>query len=204
MKIKSATFAVSAPDLRSAPTWIRPEIALIGRSNVGKSSLINALTARRDLARVSDTPGKTQLINFFVINEAWSLVDLPGYGYAEVGKQRRYDFNVAVADFLSKRENLRGILVLIDSRLPPQAIDLEFLRWLEGASRVPYALVFTKLDKQSASKTRTNIDVFLKATTAWRRTPPPVLTSSSKTGAGRTEILGYIDAALIGRAREGD
>jgi GTP-binding protein len=196
MKIKSAEFALSAPDLRSAPSWLRPEFALIGRSNVGKSSLINSLAGRRDLAKVSDTPGKTQLINFFVINGAWSLVDLPGYGYADIGKQRRYDFNVAVADFLAGREQLRGILVLIDSRLPPQAIDLEFLRWLEGAAPVPHALVFTKMDKQSASKARVNIDAFLKASATGRRPPPAVLTSSSKTGVGRTEILDYIAARL--------
>lgn len=199
MKIKSAEFALSAPDLRSAPSWSRPEFALIGRSNVGKSSLINSLAGRRDLAKVSDTPGKTQLINFFVINGAWSLVDLPGYGYAEVGKQRRYDFNVAVADFLAGRANLRGILVLIDSRLPPQAIDLEFLRWLEGAAAVPHALVFTKMDKQSATKGRANVEAFLTATAAGRRPPPPVLTSSSKNGEGRGEILAYIAAQLEGR-----
>jgi GTP-binding protein len=196
MKIQSAEFAISAPDLRSAPSWARPEFALIGRSNVGKSSLINSLTARRDLAKISNTPGKTQLMNFFVINGAWSLVDLPGYGYAEVGKQRRYDFNVAVADFLSGRTNLRGILVLIDSRLSPQPIDLEFLRWLEGATPVPYALVFTKTDKQSVTKTRAAIDVFLKAMAAWRSTPPDVLVSSATTGTGRGEILAYIAAAL--------
>jgi GTP-binding protein len=196
MKITSAEFAISAPDLRSAPSWARPEFALIGRSNVGKSSLINLLAGRRDLARVSDTPGKTQLINFFVMNRAWALVDLPGYGYSDVGKQRRYDFNVAVADFLAGREQLRGILVLIDSRLPPKAIDLEFLRWLDDSAAVPAALVFTKLDKQSASKGRVNIDAFLAASAAGRRTPPVVLGSSAKTGDGRSEILAYLAARL--------
>jgi GTP-binding protein len=196
MKIKSAEFALSAPDLRSAPAWNRPEFALIGRSNVGKSSLINLLTGRRDLAKVSGTPGKTQVINFFVIDDAWSLVDLPGYGYAQVGRQRRYDFNIAVADFLAGRPQLRGILVLIDSRLPPQAIDLEFLRWLEGAAAVPHALVFTKMDKQSASKGRANIEAFLAAVPAGRRAPPVVLACSAATGGGRSEILGYIAAQL--------
>jgi GTP-binding protein len=135
MKIKTAVFETSAPDLRSCPKWVLPEFAFIGRSNVGKSSLINALAARRDLAKVSSTPGKTQLINFYVINEAWSIVDLPGYGYAEVGRQRRFEFNAAVAEFLSGRRNLRGVFVLIDSRLEPQAIDFEFLRWLDGCAR---------------------------------------------------------------------
>jgi GTP-binding protein len=141
MKIKTAAFETSAPDLRSCPKWVLPEFAFIGRSNVGKSSLINALAARRDLAKVSSTPGKTQLINFYVINEAWSIVDLPGYGYAEVGRQRRFEFNAAVAEFLSGRRNLRGVFVLIDSRLEPQAIDFEFLRWLDGCS-APYTLIF--------------------------------------------------------------
>lgn len=195
MKIKSAAFEVSAPDLRSCPKWALPEFALIGRSNVGKSSLLNLLTGRRDLAKVSDTPGKTKLINFFVINGAWSLVDLPGYGYAEVGKQRRLEFNESVASFLSSRRNLRGVFVLIDSRLPPQPIDLEFLRWIEGTG-VPFALIFTKTDKQSASQGRANIDVFVKATREWRAEPPDVLAISSKTGAGRTDILNYISNLL--------
>src|SRR5688572_12377441 len=143
MKIKSAEFEVSAPDIRSCPKWALPEFAFIGRSNVGKSSLINLLTERRELAKVSVTPGKTKLINFFVVNGAWSLVDLPGYGYAAVGKQRRLEFNEAVADFISTRRNLRCVFVLIDSRLTPQSIDLEFLRWL-SAVEVSFALIFTK------------------------------------------------------------
>ncbi len=196
MKIKTAEFEVSAPDLRSSPKWALPEFAFIGRSNVGKSSLINSLTARRELAKVSDTPGKTKLINFFVINGAWCLVDLPGYGYAEVGRQRRLEFNNAVADFLSARRNLRCIFVLIDSRLPPQPIDLEFLRWIEAECAVPYALVFTKTDKQSAAQGSANMAVFMRAVAEWRATPPQILGSSSKTGAGRNELLAYIDATL--------
>lgn len=195
MKIKSAVFEVSSPDLRSCPKWALPEFALIGRSNVGKSSLLNLLTERRDLARVSDAPGKTKLINFFIVNGAWSLVDLPGYGYAEVGKQRRLEFNEAVADFLSKRRNLRCVFVLIDSRLPPQAIDIEFLRWLEEC-QTPYALIFTKTDKQSAALGAANIAVFMKAVSEWRTDPPDVLTSSSKTRAGRSDVLNYIAAIL--------
>ena len=200
MKIKSAEFEVSAPDVRSCPTWALPEFAFIGRSNVGKSSLINLLTERRDLAKVSDTPGKTKLINFFVINGAWSLVDLPGYGYAEVGRQRRFEFNQAVADFLSTRRNLRCVFVLIDSRLPPQQIDLDFLQWLVGCA-VPFALILTKTDKQSASQGQANIARFLKAFAEITVAAPDVLASSAKTKAGRTDILGFIEKTLAGLNR---
>lgn len=200
MKIKSAEFELSAPNLRSCPKWALPEVALIGRSNVGKSSLINLLTGRRDLAKVSATPGKTQLINFFRVNGSWALVDLPGYGYAEVGKQRQMEFNQAVAEFLVGRANLRRVLVLIDSRLEPQAIDLEFLRWLDG-ERVPFALVFTKTDKQSASQTRAKIDDFSRAVSGRRGGVPDVLASSAKTGAGQSEILTYIAGALTQQRR---
>lgn len=195
MKIKSAEFELSAPNLRSCPKWVLPEVALIGRSNVGKSSLINALTGRRDLAKVSATPGKTQLMNFFRVNGSWSLVDLPGYGYAQVGQQRRMDFNEAVAEFLAGRANLRRVLVLIDSRLEPQEIDLDFLRWLDG-ERVPFALVFTKTDKQSASQTRAKIEVYQHAVSGRRGGVPEILASSAKTGAGQKEILAYIAQVL--------
>lgn len=203
MKIISAEFEVSAPDLRACPAWALPEFALIGRSNVGKSSLINLLTERRALAMVSDTPGKTKLINFFILNRAWCLVDLPGYGYAKVGKQRRAEFNVAVAEYLAKRRNLRCVFVLIDSRLPPQPIDLEFLQWLEERT-VPYALVFTKTDKQSAAQGQVNIKAFTAALSAWRTTPPDVLVSSAKTKAGRMDILNYIEATLKQHNRNPD
>src|SRR5215216_483190 len=126
MKIHSAAFELSAPSIDTCPKWALPEFAFIGRSNVGKSSLINLLTEKRDLAKVSDTPGKTKLINFYVINDRWSLVDLPGYGYAHVSRKERSAFNVAVAEFLEQRRNLALVFVLLDSRLPPQPIDLEF------------------------------------------------------------------------------
>lgn len=200
MKIRSAAFEVSAPDLRSSPKWALPEFALIGRSNVGKSSLINLLTERRDLARVSDTPGKTQLINFFRINGAWCLVDLPGYGYAKIGQQRRWEFNQAVADFLSGRPNLRRVFVLIDSRLPPQPIDIEFLDWL-GECAVPHALIFTKIDKQSAAKSAANIVQFKTARGAACPAPGEIFMSSSETGAGRSEILRRIADALASEER---
>jgi GTP-binding protein len=200
MKIKSAEFEVSAPDLRSCPEWALPEVALIGRSNVGKSSLINLLTERRELAKVSNTPGKTKLINFFVINGAWSLVDLPGYGYAQVGHQRRLEFNEAVADFISRRRNLRCVFVLIDSRLPPQPIDLEFLQWLRDCA-VPFAVIFTKSDKQSAAQTRTTINLFRQATAKIQAAPSAELVSSAETGTGRREILNYIENTLTAHNR---
>ncbi|MES2694819.1 MAG: ribosome biogenesis GTP-binding protein YihA/YsxC [Verrucomicrobiota bacterium] len=191
MKIKTAEFEVSAPDLRSCPNWTLPEFAVIGRSNVGKSSLINSLTERRSLAKVSATPGKTQLINFFRINTNWSLVDLPGYGYAEVGKEKRLKFTQAVSDFLSGRPNLRRVFVLIDSRLPPQAIDIDFFRWLEKAG-VDFALIFTKADKQSATATQVSVDAFTKIIAEWRSDPITTFISSAKTGDGRSAILGSI------------
>lgn len=200
MKIKSAAFEFSAPNLRSCPPWALHEIALIGRSNVGKSSLINSLTGRRDLARVSSTPGKTQLINFFRVNGSWALVDLPGYGYAEVGRERRLGFNEAVAEFLVGRPNLRRVLVLIDSRHEPQAIDLEFLRWLDG-ERLPFALVMTKVDKQSASQTRANLEALQRAVAGCRAGVPKILTSSAKTHAGQPQILAYLAQALTEQRR---
>ncbi len=195
MKIKSAEFVVSAPDLKLCPAWARPEFAFIGRSNVGKSSLINLLTERRALAKVSDTPGKTQLINFYLVNETWSLVDLPGYGYAKVARAQRFGFNQAVADFLEKRKNLRMAFVLIDSRLPPQAIDVEFLSWL-GNCVVPFALVFTKTDKISATQVSTNVEAIMKAVRGIDRVSPEIFLTSAKTKAGRGEILRFIEKTL--------
>ena len=193
MKIKSALFEVSAPNLAACPPATLPEFAFIGRSNVGKSSLINLLAERRDLAKVSATPGKTRLINFFRINDAWRLVDLPGYGYAKVGKEQRADFNEAVADYIEHRENLSGVFVLIDSRLPPQRIDLEFLRWLSECD-VSFALVFTKADKQSAQQTRNKIDLFKQSVSEWRATFPIFFVTSTESKIGRSEILAFVEA----------
>ncbi|HEX7260797.1 MAG TPA: ribosome biogenesis GTP-binding protein YihA/YsxC [Luteolibacter sp.] len=195
MKIKSAAFSMSARDLQAAPDWNRPEFAFIGRSNVGKSSMINMLTNKDALAKVSATPGKTQLLNFFVINESWSLVDLPGYGYAKVAKSEKINFNESVGDYIEQRDNLRMVFVLIDSRLPPQRIDLDFIAWLAGCA-VPFALVFTKSDKQSAGKTRANAEVFLQAIAPDLTMTPPVIFSSSKDRSGRVEILRSIQQAL--------
>ncbi len=195
MKIKSAIFNMSARDLQSAPDWNRPEFAFIGRSNVGKSSMINMLSNKDDLAKVSATPGKTQLLNFFVMNEFWSLVDLPGYGYAKVAKSEKINFNESVGDYLEKRENLRQVFVLIDSRLPPQRIDIDFVNWL-GDCAVPFALVFTKADKQSAAKTQAAVKAFLETMPGHLAGIPPVITSSSKNRTGRIEILKLIEQTL--------
>jgi len=200
MKITSAVFEVSAPDLKSCSKSPLPEFAFIGRSNVGKSSLINLLAERRELAKVSDTPGKTKLINFFTINNRWSLVDLPGYGYAEVARKERSKFNAAVADYLEKRKNVYCAFVLIDSRLPPQRIDLEFVRWL-GSCPVPFALVFTKTDKQSAAKTEANIATFRQSLATGIGAPAQIFTSSAKTKRGRMEILGFIEQTLAKNLR---
>jgi GTP-binding protein len=198
MKIKSADFKTSATDLASSPRWPYPEFPFIGRSNVGKSSIVNMLTERRDLAKVSQVPGKTKLLNFFLINGTWGLVDLPGYGYAKVAQQDKHEFNVAVSHYLERRENIACVFVLIDSRLTPQAIDLAFVRWLERFE-VDYALVFTKTDKHSASVTHQHIDLFTKEVSAWRTELPPIFKSSSKTKAGRTDILNFIEQTLAAR-----
>ncbi len=191
MKIKSAEFIVSAPDLAKCPKSTLPEVAFIGRSNVGKSSLINMLTERRDLARVSETPGKTQLINFYQVNGEWVLVDLPGYGYAKVAKEKRADFNESVADYIEGRENLARVYVLIDSRLDPQPIDLEFLTWLQGTG-AKFSLVFTKIDKEP-SKVQRNIAQFRRALEG---VEPEIFACSAVTRKGRTELLAAITTTL--------
>lgn len=195
MQIKSAVFNISARDLQSAPDWSRPEFAFIGRSNVGKSSIINMLSNKEGLAKVSATPGKTQLLNFFVMNESWSLVDLPGYGYAKVAKSEKINFNESVGDYLEQRENLRQVFVLIDSRLPPQQIDIDFVSWLGGCA-VPFVLVFTKADKQSLAKTDATIKLFLESMPDHIAMTLPVITSSSKKRTGRIAILKLIEHLL--------
>jgi GTP-binding protein len=195
VQIKSATFHISARNAEAAPEWDRPEFALIGRSNVGKSSMINMLTNKAGLAKVSATPGKTQLLNFFVMNEVWSLVDLPGYGFAKVAKNQKIDFNESVGDYLESRENLRRVFTLIDSRLPPQRIDIDFINWL-GETGVPFALIFTKADKQSPTKTKANVDTFLAAMPEHLKGTAPVIVSSSKDRTGRLEILRMIQQGL--------
>jgi len=197
MKIKSATFAVSSPSLVQCPRPVLPEFAFIGRSNVGKSSLINLLAEKKDLALVSDLPGKTKLINFFTINNTWTLVDLPGYGYAKVAKTSRIEFNTAVRDYLSERPTLQCVFALIDSRLPPQEMDLKFIHWL-GTHEVPFALVFTKVDKQAAQHTRNTIEHFKQAMARSTDAQPPVFATSTTTKTGRSELLQFIEQSLKG------
>jgi GTP-binding protein len=196
MKILSAEFETSATGLTSCPRWNLPEFAFIGRSNVGKSSLINLLTERKSLAIAAATPGKTKLLNFFRINRNWALVDLPGYGYAQVATQDKHEFNRAVADYLEKRPNLVTVFLLLDSRHEPQRLDLDFLRWLVSCD-TDYALIFTKTDKQSAAKTSATIAAFLAAAADFLSEPaPPVFTCSSIAREGRDEILAHLKLRL--------
>lgn len=195
MKVRSADFVTSAPDLESCPEWAKAEFAFIGRSNVGKSSLLNLLAGRKDLARVSATPGATQLINFFEVNGDWALVDLPGYGYSKTPQQVREGFHRAVSDYLSQRENLRCVFVLVDSRLPPQKIDLEFCGWLaEGG--LPFVLAFTKTDKLKTGKVTANVGAFLAALAEVCTGEPRTFLCSTKTQAGKKEVLQFIGKAL--------
>ena len=196
MQIKSATFVTSARGVPECPAWDLREIAFIGRSNVGKSSLINMLANKDALAKVSATPGKTRLLNFFLLNDKWCLVDLPGYGFAKTAKSEKFDFNAMVGDYIEQRANLRHVFVLIDSRLTPQRIDIEFIAWL-GGTGVPFSLVFTKVDKQSTAKTRVNIALLQECLAPRLATTPDILTSSVKTRAGRPEILRCISQLLV-------
>ncbi len=201
MQIKTATFHSSSPDLESCPETTMPEFAFIGRSNVGKSSLLNALTRKPDLARVSKTPGHTKTINFFTINNAWRLVDLPGYGFAEVARENKEKFNHAVNDYLVNRENLMGVFVLIDSRHPPQKIDLEFLQWL-GSNSVSLILVFTKTDASSAELVQKNIELLKESISESFAELPDIFTCSSMTRHGISQLLGVIESALGTRPKE--
>ena len=191
--IKTITFLQSAVDWRKAPPPTLPEYAFIGRSNVGKSSLINMLANNRTIAKISSTPGKTQTINHFLVNNAWYLVDLPGYGYAKTSKTLRAKWSKMINDYLVLRENLQTVFVLIDCRLDPQELDLEFINSL-GEKQMPFALVFTKLDKISPLRSSQNIDAFSKAMLKTWEELPPIFLSSAMTAQGRTEILDYIDS----------
>lgn len=196
MQIHSAEFVTSARGLGDCPEWERPEFAFIGRSNVGKSTMINMLANKDALAKVSATPGKTRLLNFFLINGRWSLVDLPGYGFARTSRSEAFDFTEQVGDYLEQRENLRHVFVLVDSRLTPQRIDVEFIAWL-GSTAAAFSLVFTKADKQSAAKTAANIALFHESVGPRLAAMPESLTSSAKTRAGRDAILRRIDQSLV-------
>lgn len=191
MIIKTATFVVSNTKVSALPLPNMPEYAFIGRSNVGKSSLINMLVNQQGLAKTSQRPGKTQLINHFLINEKWYIVDLPGYGYAKVSKSSREKWEKFIRNYLTKRESLQCVFVLIDSRLEPQKIDLEFCSWL-GECQIPFALVYTKADKQSAPKTDQNVAKFNKALLGWFEEVPPFFVTSAEKGQGKDQILQFI------------
>jgi len=195
VNISSAIFDRSAPDLNSCPDESLPEFAFIGRSNVGKSSLLNLLAGEQGLARVSPVPGFTKLINVFTMNKCWRLVDLPGYGFAQGPKQDRTRFNAAVNDYLENRTNLCLVFVLIDSGLAPQAIDLEFVEWLVRHA-VPFVFVFTKTDKVTPDTVQANIAAFMARISAWFEKLPAVFTCSVQTRQGRPELLGVIDEAM--------
>ncbi len=192
MNIKSAEFVISNSDYRKCPQDGKPEYAFIGRSNVGKSSLINMLTNRKGLAMTSSTPGKTMLINHFLVNGEWYLVDLPGYGYARRGKEGREKLRKIIEDYVLERETMTNLFVLVDSRHEAQKIDLEFMEWL-GENGVPFAIVFTKADKQGSDRLFLNVNAYKeKLLETWEELPPIFITSSEKR-QGREELLNYID-----------
>jgi len=192
MKIKSSEFVISNTDYTKCPKTDLPEYAFIGRSNVGKSSLINMLTDKTKLAKTSGKPGKTQLINHFLINKEWYLVDLPGYGWAQVSKVMKEKWGEMTKNYLRKRENLTTIFILIDSRIPPQKIDLEFIQW-SGENNIPFSIIFTKADKSKSPKIKSNIETFKnKLLESWDELPPSFISSSTQK-TGQSEILQYID-----------
>ena len=192
MKIKSADFIMSNTDVGKCPAANLPEYAFIGRSNVGKSSLINMLLERKNLAKTSGTPGKTQLINHYKINDAWFLVDLPGYGYARVSKKERKRFQRFIQDYFLQRTQLLSAFVLVDIRHKAQPSDLEFMEWL-GRHQIPFAIIFTKSDKLKPAVAQKNVSAYIKVLqeTGWAEVPPYFVTSSV-TRSGREEILAYI------------
>ena len=193
MEITNAEFVISNTDVKKFPAGTFPEYAFIGRSNVGKSSLINMLTGRKGLAMTSATPGKTMLINHFLINNSWYLVDLPGYGYARRGQKGQEQIRTIIEDYILEREQMTNLFVLIDSRLEPQKIDLEFMEWL-GENGIPFAIIFTKADKLKGGRLKINISAYLRELRKqWEELPPYFITSSEER-LGRTEVLNYIES----------
>lgn len=195
MDISSAVFTGSAPDLASCPPESLPEFAFIGRSNVGKSSWLNVLAGQRGLARVSPTPGFTKLINIFTMNKTWRLVDLPGYGFAKLSRHDSSQFNQAVLDYLQHRGNLHCVFALLDSSLPPQELDLQFVEWLAD-NALPFVLVFTKTDTVKPATAEANIAAFKARLSEWCETLPEIFTCSAKTKHGRAALLGVIAEAI--------
>lgn len=192
MEIKNAEFTISAPNVSMCPADTKPEYAFIGRSNVGKSSLINMLCNNKKLAKTSATPGKTLLINHFVINKEWYLVDLPGYGFAKRSKTEIKKLDQMIRGYILQREQLVNVFVLVDIRLEPQKIDLEFINWL-GESCIPFAIVFTKADKLNVTKTKASVALYEKTLSeTWEELPRMFITSSEKK-TGKDDILNYIE-----------
>ena len=192
MEVKTAEFVISAPVVNMCPADTKPEYAFIGRSNVGKSSLINMLCRNKKLAKTSATPGKTLLINHFIINKEWYLVDLPGYGYAKRSKTEIAKLDRMIRGYILQQHQLVSVFVLVDVRLEPQAIDVEFINWL-GQSGVPFCIVFTKADKLSQGKVNTNVEEYKrKLLETWEELPPYIVTSSENK-QGRDELLEYIE-----------
>jgi GTP-binding protein len=189
--IKQARFLISNTDVKKCPSPDRPEYAFIGRSNVGKSSLINMLVGQKSLAKVSVKPGKTQLINHFIIDESWYLVDLPGYGYAKVSVSIKDKFQKIISNYVLQRENLYCLFVLIDIRHEPQKIDLEFITWL-GENHVPFALIFTKADKLGKVTSAKNVEAYSQELKKLWEELPPMLVSSALDGTGRDELIAFI------------
>ena len=192
MVIKSAKFEISNSDVSKCPAGTRHEYAFIGRSNVGKSSLINMLTNHSGLAKTSQTPGKTMLINHFLINNEWYIVDLPGYGYASRGKESREQLKVIIESYILRREQMTNLFVLVDSRHKPQKIDLEFTQWL-GENGVPFSIVFTKLDKLGLNVGKANIGTYKQVLLEQWEELPPIFVTSSVDGRGREDLLAYIE-----------
>ena len=192
MDITNAEFVISNTDVRKCPAGTFPEYAFIGRSNVGKSSLINMLTGRKGLAMTSATPGKTMLINHFLINKSWYIVDLPGYGYAKRGQKGQEQIKRIIESYILQREQMTCLFVLIDSRLAPQAIDLEFTEWL-GENGIPFSIIFTKADKLKGGRLKMNINAYLRELGKQWEELPPHFVSSSEDRTGRIDILNYIE-----------
>lgn len=193
MKITSAEFVISNSDVAKCPSNALPEYAFIGRSNVGKSSLINMLTSRKSLAKTSGKPGKTQLINHFIINKSWYLVDLPGYGYAQVSKSAKKTFQKFITNYFSKRKQLISAFVLVDIRHKPQPIDLEFMQWL-GENMIPFSVIFTKADKLKPKAIENHVEAYTTVMLeTWEEMPNYFVTSASKS-VGKDEVLEYIES----------
>jgi GTP-binding protein len=195
MIIQSAEFLCSNSDYRKCPTPVHPEFAFIGRSNVGKSSLINMITGRKGLAKTSGTPGKTQLINHFIINNNWNLVDLPGYGFAKTSQTNRVSWMEMIRGYLLHRENLLCTFVLVDSRLKPQAIDLDFMEWM-GKKQLPFVILFTKTDKLTKNELQSNLAAYKKQLSQHWDPLPVHFTTSSESGLGRDAVLDYIASVM--------